>query len=117
MDPLGDEFSKVLPDGFCMLLAPAVELPALKFGDADPDGACPVVVPFAIDPLGGAAPTPAVPLAPAPAPAAPPPPLCARAIVLVSASAVANIATVIFIAVSFSAVMGDKLSQQHMFLR
>jgi hypothetical protein len=119
VDPLGDEFSRLLPDGFCMLLAPAVEPPALKFGDAVPDGAWPVVVPFAIDPLGGAVPTPAVPLAPplAPAPAPPAPPLCAKATVLASASAVTNNVTVlIFIPVS-SAVIGDKRSRRHMFLR
>ena len=92
-----------------MLLAPAAEPPALRLGDVVPDGACPVVVPFDIDPLGGAAPAPAVPLAP---------PLCAKATVLVSASAVASIVTAfIFIPVSFSAVVGDKRSQQHMFLR
>jgi hypothetical protein len=119
VDPLGDEFIRLLPDGFCVLLAPAVEPPAFKF-DAPAAPACPVV-PLFIDPAGGAAPEPAVPLAPAPAlaPAAPPPapPLCARATVLVSASAVANITAFVFIAVSFSAVIGDKLSQQHMFRR
>ncbi|HEY2885527.1 MAG TPA: hypothetical protein VGJ08_09970 [Rhizomicrobium sp.] len=122
VDPLGDEFIRLLPDGFCVLLAPAVEPPAFKFDDpAAP--ACPVV-PLFIDPAGGAAPVPVVPLipplVPAPAPPAPPPAPpapCANANVLVSASAVANIATVIFIAVSFSAVIGDKLSRQHMFLR
>jgi hypothetical protein len=112
VDPLGEEFSCVLPDGFCMLLAPAAVPPALRFGCVG-DGAWPVVVPVAIDPLGGAAPTPAVPLAPAPAP-----PLWAKATVLVSASAAANnVIAFIFIAVSFSAVIGDKRSQQHMFLR
>jgi hypothetical protein len=119
VDPLGEEFSRLLPDGFCMLLAPALEPPALKFEEAVPDGAWPVVVPFDIDPAGGAAPTCAVPLAPTPAvPPAPAPPLCANATVLVSVSAIANIVTaLIFIPVSFSAVIGDKLSQQHMFLR
>jgi hypothetical protein len=117
VDPLGDEFIRLLPDGFCVLLAPAVEPPAFKFDDpAAP--ACPVV-PLFIDPAGGAAPTPAVPLAPVPAPAAPPPapPVCARATVLVSARAVAKITAFIFIAVSFSPVIEDKLSQQYMFLR
>jgi hypothetical protein len=99
-----------------MLLAPAVEPPALKFDEAAPDDAWPVVVALDIDPLGGAAPTPAVPLAPPPAPA---PPLCANATVPVSASAVANPSVIafIFIAVSFSAVIGDKRSRQHMFRR
>jgi hypothetical protein len=117
VDPLGDGFIRLLPDGFCELLAPAVEPPALKFADPVPDGAWPVVVPLDIDPLGGAAPTPAVPLAPVPA--APAPPLCARATVLVSASAVANpsVTILIFIRVSFFAVIGDKLSRKHMFLR
>jgi pilus assembly protein Flp/PilA len=104
VDPLGDEFIKLLPEGFWVLLAPALEPPALKF--EDPDGACPVVVPFDIDPLGGAAPTPAVPLAPAPvvplapaaAPAAPPPPLSARASVLDMASANPSVRAFIFIA-------------------
>jgi hypothetical protein len=108
----------VLPDGFRELLAPALAPPALKFEEAVPDGAWPVVVP--VDPLGGAAPTPAVPLAPAPAPAAPPPapPLCANAAVLESISTAANNVTAfIFIAVSFSAVIGDKRSRLHMFLR
>jgi hypothetical protein len=71
-------------------------------------------VPFAIDPLGGAAPTPAVPLAPAPAPA---PPLCARATVLVSASAVANPSVTILTFAVSSALFGDKLSRKHMFRR
>jgi hypothetical protein len=75
------------------------------------------VVPFDADPLGGAAPTPAVPLAPAPVPTPPAPPLCAKATVLASASAVANNVTAfIFIVVSF-AVIGDKLAWQQMFLR
>src|ERR1700750_2132708 len=100
-----------------MLLAPAADPPALRLEDAAPDGAWPVVAPFDIDPLGGAAPTPAVPLAPAPAvPRAPP--LCANATVLVSASTVAsNVTAFIFIPVSFSAVVGDKRSQQNMFPR
>jgi len=114
VDPLGDEFSRLLPDGFCMLLAPALDPPALKFEGAVPDGAWPVVVPFDIDPVGGAAPTCAVPLAP---PLALAPPLCANATVLVNVSAIANIVTAfIFIPVSFSAVIGDKLSRKHMFL-
>jgi hypothetical protein len=115
VDPLGDEFIRLLPDGFRMLLAPALELPALRFGDAVPDGAWPVVVPLDIDPLGGAAPAPVVPLAP---PLAPPaPPLCANATGLVSASAAAsNVIAFIFIPVS-SAVVGDKLSRRHMFPR
>jgi hypothetical protein len=123
VDPLGDEFKRLLPDGFCMLLAPALDPPALKFEEAVPDGAWPVVVPFDIDPLGGAAPTPAVPLAPTPAvplaPALPAPPLCASASVLVTASAVANpsVASFIFIIVSLSALVGDKLPQQYMFRR
>jgi hypothetical protein len=119
VDPLGDAFIRLLPDGFCVLLAPALDPPALKFGEAVPDGAWPVVVPFDIDPLGGAAPTLAVPLAPplAPAPAPPAPPLCANATVLVSARAAANNVTAfIFIRVS-SAVIGDKLPRRHMFLR
>ena len=115
VDPLGDEFSRLLPDGFCMLLAPALDPPALKFEGAVPDGAWPVVVPFDIDPVGGAAPTCAVPLAP---PLALAPPLCANATVLVSVSAIANIVTafIFFIPVSFSADIGDKLSRKHMFL-
>jgi len=120
VDPLGDGLMKLLPDGFCVLLAPAVEPPALKFGDAVPDGAWPVVMPFAIDPLGGAAPTPAVPLAPtpAPAPAVPPPapPLCANATVLVSANANPNVTAFIFI-VSFAAATEDKRPDRHRFLR
>jgi hypothetical protein len=123
VDPLGDEFSKLLPDGFCILLAPALDPPALRFGDVAPDGAWPVVVPFDIDPTGGAAPEPVVPLAeplaPAPAAPAPPaPPLCPKATGLVSTSAIASIVTAfIFIPVSFCTVVGDKLSQMHMFLR
>jgi hypothetical protein len=108
VDPLGDGFIRLLPDGFSVLLAPADEPPALKFEDPVP--ACPVV-PLFIDPLGGAAPTPAVPLAPplAPAPAPPaPPPLCANATVLVSASAAASNVTFIFIPVSLSAVVGEQ---------
>src|SRR5690242_17548847 len=81
VDPLGDGFIRLLPEGFCGLLAPALAPPALKLGEAVPDGACPVVVPLDIDPLGGAAPTPADPLAPVPAAPAPPP-LCAKASVL-----------------------------------
>ncbi|HEY2246540.1 MAG TPA: hypothetical protein VGH70_03765, partial [Bradyrhizobium sp.] len=114
VDPLGDEFIRLLPEGFCVLLAPALEPPALKFGELVPDGAWPVVVPLDIDPLGGAAPTPAVPLAdplaPAPAPAAPPPapPACANASVLVSANANPNVTAFIFIIVSFTAVIEDK---------
>jgi hypothetical protein len=105
-----------LPDGFRELLAPALAPPALKFEGAVPDGAWPVVVP--VGPLGGAAPTPAVPLAPEPAPPPPAPPApCANAVVLESISAAANNVTAfIFIAVS-SAVIGDKRSRLHMFLR
>lgn len=89
----------------------------MKLGDVVVDGACPVVVPFAIDPAGGAAPTPAVPLAPEPAAPAPVPPVCAKATVPVSASTAANdVTALIFIPVSFSAVMGDKLTQRFMFL-
>jgi hypothetical protein len=32
VDPLGDGFMLLLPDGFRLLLAPAAEPPALKFG-------------------------------------------------------------------------------------
>jgi hypothetical protein len=118
VDPLGDGFIRLLPDGFRMLLAPALEPPALRFGDAVPDVACPVVAPFDIDPLGGAAPAPVVPLADplAPAPAAPP--LCANATGLASVNAAANnVIAFIFIPVSFSAVVGDKRSRRHMFPR
>jgi hypothetical protein len=119
VDPLGDGLIRLLPDGFAALLAPALAPPALKLpGAVAPDGAvlCPVVVPLDIDPLGGAAPTPAVP--PVPAPAAPPP-LWANASVLVNASAVANPSVVafIFIVVSLAVFIGDKLSSRHMFRR
>jgi hypothetical protein len=90
---------RLFPDGFCELLAPAVEPPALKFEDAVPDGACPVVVPLDTDPLGGAAPVPVVPLAPAPAAPLPAPPLWANASGLASANALTNpnVTAVIFI--------------------
>ena len=39
VDPLGDGFIRLLPDGFCELLAPAEEPPALKFEEPVPDGA------------------------------------------------------------------------------
>jgi hypothetical protein len=100
VDPLGDVFIRLLPDAFRELLAAALAPPALKLGDVVP--AWPVVP---VDPLGGGAPMPAVPLAPVPAPApAPPPapPLCARASVLVSASANPNVTALIFILVSFA---------------
>lgn len=103
VDPLGDEFSKLLPEGFCVLLAPAVEPPAFNFDDpAAP--ACPVV-PLFIDPAGGAAPEPVVPLIPPLVPAPAPPAPCANANVLVSASAAAasNAIAFVFIPISFSA--------------
>jgi hypothetical protein len=68
VDPLGDVLMLLLPEGFMLLLAPAVTPPAL-----------PVVVELLLAPVPVAAPVPA----PAPAPAA-------KAIVLESASAVAN---------------------------
>jgi hypothetical protein len=70
VDPLGDVLMLLLPEGFMLLLAPAVTPPAL-----------PVVVELLPAPVPVAVPVPAP--APAPAPAA-------KAIVLESASAVAN---------------------------
>lgn len=117
VDPLGDGFIRLLPDGFCELLAPALAPPALKLpGAVVPDGLvlCPVVVPLDIDPLGGAAPAPVVPLPPAPAP----PPLCANASVLVNASAAANPPVVILIVIGRLLVfVGDKRPSRHMFPR
>jgi len=75
VDPLGDVFMRLLPDGLYWLLAPAAALPALLFA---PPVVEPVVVPLAADP-------PALELPPAE-----PLPLCANANVLVSASAAAN---------------------------
>jgi hypothetical protein len=91
-----------------VLLAPAVAPPALRLEDVAPDGAvlCPVVAPLDIDPLGGAAPTPAVPLAPAPAPADPPAP-CPNASVLVIASAAASASVVAFIVIVVSVSAGS----------
>jgi hypothetical protein len=106
---------RLLPDGFAALLAPALAPPALKLpGAVAPDGAvlCPVVVPFDIDPLGGAAPTLAVPLPPA----APPLPW-ANASVLVNANANPSVVAFIFMVVSLAVFIGDKLSSRHMFLR
>jgi hypothetical protein len=76
VDPLGDVLMLLLPDGFTLLLAPAVMPPAL-----------PVVVEL-LPPVPVAAPVPAPP-APAPAPAA-------KARVLENASAVANTIVVTF---------------------
>ena len=39
VEPLGDGFIRLLPDGFCVLFAPALEPPALKFDDPVADGA------------------------------------------------------------------------------
>jgi hypothetical protein len=47
VDPLGDGFMLLLPDGFRLLLAPAAEPPALKFGLPAAPVALPVVVPGA----------------------------------------------------------------------
>ena len=46
VDPLGDVFMRLLPDGLYWLLAPAAALPALLF--AQPVVELPVVVPFVI---------------------------------------------------------------------
>jgi hypothetical protein len=86
VDPLGEGFMRVLPDGFCPLLAPAAALPALL--PVPPVVEVPVVVvPFMEEPV-------VVPLAADPPAAELPPaeplPLWANANVLVSASAVAN---------------------------
>jgi hypothetical protein len=75
VDPLGEVLMLLLPEGFMLLLAPAVMPPAL-----------PVVVELPPAPVPVAAPVPAPP---APAPAA-------KAIVLESASAVANTIVVTF---------------------
>jgi hypothetical protein len=108
VDPLGDVLMKLLPDGSRALLAPALAPPALKLPAVAPDRAplCPVVVPLDIDPLGGAAPTPAAPR-----------PLCASAAVLVNASAVANASVVTFIFILLVAFTGNKLPRRHMFRR
>ena len=89
VDPLGDVFMRLLPDGLYWLLAPAAALPALLF--APPVVELPVVVPFVDEPVVVplAADPPALEL-PAAEPPAEPPPLCANANVLVSASAAAN---------------------------
>jgi hypothetical protein len=85
VDPLGDVFMRLLPDGLYWLLAPAAALPALLF--APPVVGPPVVVPLVDEPV-------VVPLAADPPalelPPAEPLPLCANANVLVSASAAAN---------------------------
>jgi hypothetical protein len=92
VDPLGEVFIKLFPEGFKPLLAPAAALPALPLVED------PVVVPFVDDPV-------VVPLAAgAPAaelPPAEPLPLCARANVLESASAAANPMLVSLMVLSF----------------
>ena len=81
VDPLGEGFMRVLPDGFCPLLAPAAALPALL--PVPPVVEVPVVVvPFMEEPV-------VVPVA-AELPPAEPPPLWANANVLVSVRAAAN---------------------------
>ena len=91
VDPLGDVFMRLLPDGLYWLLAPAAALPALLF--APPVVELPVVVPLVDEPVVVplAPGPPALELPPAEPPAPPPPPPdCANANVLVSASAAAN---------------------------
>jgi hypothetical protein len=88
VDPLGELFIKELPDGLYWLLAPAAALPALLFTPGDVElPELPVVEPFIEEPV--VVPLPADPPA-AELPPAEPPPLCAKATVLVSASAAAN---------------------------
>lgn len=75
---------KLLPEGFRVLFAPAAAPPALRFGlvPGEIPGAVPVVVPPIGDPV-------VVPLVADP-PAAEPVPLCAKAKVLVRATAAAS---------------------------
>jgi hypothetical protein len=85
VEPLGDGLMLGFPDGFSVLLAPAVALPAAL---PRPLGALPVVVPMdePVVPIDGPVVLPvAVEL-----PAVEPVPLCAKASVLVRASAAAN---------------------------
>ena len=89
---------KLLPEGLRALFAPAVLLPALKFGLVLPETPAPGLVPLmpVVVPLD-VVPVDAVPLA-----AVPPVevPLCAKAHAFVNTSAAANPSVVIFIVVS-----------------
>jgi hypothetical protein len=89
VDPLGDVFMRLLPDGLYWLFAPAAALPALLF--TPPVVELPVVVPLVDEPVVVplVADPPALKLPPAEPPAEPLP-LWANANVLASASAAAN---------------------------
>ncbi len=95
VDPLGEGFTRLLPDGFRPLLAPAAALPALIPVPVDVPGEAPVFVPLTDDPVV----VPPVADPPAAAPPAAPPPLCAKAKPLVNASAAASPMLVSFMVV------------------
>jgi len=89
VDPLGDVFMLLLPEGFNVLVAPDWALPAVLVP------LIPVVaLPPPADPLADPAPAAPAPAAP-PAPP-PPPPAWAKANVLDSANAVAKMVVLIF---------------------
>ena len=101
VDPLGDVFMLLLPEGFNELVAPDWALPAVLVP------LIPVVaLPPPADPLADPAPAAPAPAAP-PAPP-PPPPAWAKANVLDSANAVAKMVVLIFMHFLRSRMTEDK---------
>jgi len=102
VDPLGEVFIKLLPEGLRVLFAPAAALPALVGGP-------PVALPVVDDPVDGLpvlTPPAAGPALPAEPPAPPVPPACAKAKPVESAiaAASANIFFMIFPPVTWMTV-------------
>jgi hypothetical protein len=88
VDPLGEVFIKLFPEGLRVLFAPAAALPALVDGPL-------VALPVVDDPVDGLT-VPTLPVAgPAPAAEPPAPPACAKAKPVESAIAVAS-ANIVF---------------------
>ena len=114
VDPLGEVFIKLFPEGLRVLFAPAAALPALVDGP-------PVALPVVEDPVDGL-PVPTLPVAgPAPAAEPPAPPACAKAkpvakpVESAIAVASANIVFMVFPPVTWMTVTRTKSGQGEIF--